>query len=477
MNMIRYYERSQGIQITTSPYLGEIDFSRLRGRKCGVDALDLISVADVLRNAFVYPPHSIYRDVKLAAFGFDPTLDLFDLADYRFEHAHGWFRKSGAVVDEAGYVDTYHRLLCEAITHSCENMAQPWLLQSGGKDSTSLVIAAAESRPETQCITYFGGGEEDEVASARAIAGKFGLRHESLACVPGRAYDRYLALVGQMPLLTADFALLSYVDLGTEIAAAGGDGIMDGVGSDGYFGAPATTRHYLLSLLARDIKLPGALFRTPPVDGNFKLSFVLSTLQMNPFERLFPGSRFSGTEVDELLGRPVAAQSARRLKAFCRAISSAPTLHERRAMSIAIAEAGAAFAKGLYTASALNLRIAYPYCDAPLSDWVYRDVPAPLRMDLKTGANKILVRKHIARHFDTLPYVASKGSFRFDLVGLARERYEQVHDFAQRTREVMPGATAWLETHRKQLDNKYHASKFYLLAITLPWLHSRLEQA
>ena len=28
--------------------------------------LDPVSVADLLRNAFVYPPHSIYEDVKLA---------------------------------------------------------------------------------------------------------------------------------------------------------------------------------------------------------------------------------------------------------------------------------------------------------------------------------------------------------------------------------------------------------------------------
>jgi hypothetical protein len=28
----------------------------------------------------------------------------------------------------------------------------------------------------------------------------------------------------------------------------------------------------------------------------------------------------------------------------------------------------------------------------------------------------------------------------------------------------------WLERNRPRLDNKYHASKFYLLAVVLPWL-------
>jgi hypothetical protein len=41
----------------------------------------------------------------------------------------------------------------------------------------------------------------------------------------------------------------------------------------------------------------------------------------------------------------------------------------------------------------------------------------------------------------------------------------------------MPGATRWLETHRDRLDNKYFASKFYLLAVTLPWLLSRMHSA
>jgi hypothetical protein len=41
---------------------------------------------------------------------------------------------------------------------------------------------------------------------------------------------------------------------------------------------------------------------------------------------------------------------------------------------------------------------------------------------------------------------------------------------------VLPGAPAWLERHRQRLDNKYDASKFYLLAVVLPWLdhHSAL---
>jgi hypothetical protein len=94
-------------------------------------------------------------------------------------------------------------------------------------------------------------------------------------------------------------------------------------------------------------------------------------------------------------------------------------------------------------------------------------------VDPKRG-DKVLVRAHIAQYFEDLPYVTSKGSFRFDICGLAALRFEQVRDFAVQTKEVLPGAVEWLDKNRCYLGNKCHASKFYLLAVTLPWIQSRL---
>ena len=99
-------------------------------------------------------------------------------------------------------------------------------------------------------------------------------------------------------------------------------------------------------------------------------------------------------------------------------------------------------------------------------------------IDPVTRTNKVLVRNHIATRFPDLPYVKRKGSFRFDVRGLAAKRFDTVHDFAVQARDVLPGAAGWLERNRRRLDNKYHASKFYLLAVVLPWiqLHRAREQ-
>jgi asparagine synthetase B (glutamine-hydrolysing) len=461
------------IQIDTSPYISEIDFSpidRLPGRDL---SLDLVSLADLLRNSFVYPPHSIYRNVKLAGTGFDPGQDMHAAPQYhyRFQSAFARSRPSAALVEENNLLKTYHRLLCRSIARKTATMQAPWLLQSGGKDSTTLAIALSETRPDTTCFTYLGGNEENEVASAILVAKKLGLRHETLICNPERAYDRYLAMLPRMPLLTADFAALSYADLVTEVRERGGDGIIDGLGADQYFGCPLHNTDRLLALLARGVRLPYALFTSRLVNRSFKLCFVLSTLQMHAFERFLPGSRFSDAEVDALLGCSISASSRQRLDTFRSDIDAAQSKEAMRRISCTILESGM-LAKGMYMARAVSLRLAYPYCDEQLREWVFHQVPDDYLIG-PGGMNKVLMRKYIAAHFKDLPYVRSKGSFRFDLRGLARRRFDQVRAFAEQAREVMPGAPAWLDANRKFLDNKYFASKFYLLAVTLPWLLDR----
>lgn len=464
--------KGERLQLNVSPAAGEADFSPLDGH-AGRGTLDPVSVADLLRNAFVYPPHSAYTDVKVAISGFDPGQDLHGNPRFHFPYQSPAqsTRPARHAVDNASLIKTYHELLRDAVARSTAHMKSPWLLQSGGKDATSMAIALAEARPDTTCITYHGGREENEVDSARFVAGQLGLRHELLVCDPGRAYDRYLAMVPQMPLLTADFAVLSYADLATEIGAQGGDGILDALGSDTYFGLPIHWRQRVKAMLARGLWLPRTVLESRLVSRNFRLCYALGTLQMDGFERSFPGSRFSDREVDLLFGREIAAQSRSRLELFRDDIAAAASMEAQRRVAATIVEA-ATFGKGMYVASAMGLRLAYPYCDTRLCNWIFHEVPDDLLIG-PGGVNKVLVRQHIGQRFQHLPYVASKGCFRFDLCGLASRRFDQVHAFAGQAQMLLPGATGWLESHRHQLGNKYFASKFYLLAIVLPWLLSR----
>lgn len=461
----------------TSPYVGEADFSALaRGDTAG-SAIDQVSLADLLRNGFVYPPHTIYRDVKNIATGFTVQGDADNEPHFHFAYqAHeAKSRPAADSISDQVLLRTYHQLLAHSVQRSTADMKHPWLLQSGGKDSTSLAIAIADVRPDTTCVTYLGGKEENEVDSARFVARRLGLRHEGLVCNPARAYDRYLAMVPRMPLLTADFATLSYMDLATEIASRNGDGIIDALGADPYFGSPLHLRDYLIIWLAKGVRIPGALLKQPLISRSFKLCFALGTIQMNAFERYFPGSRFSDAEVDALLGNHVSGLSRKRMEAFREDLEAAESAEAVRRIVLVVLEA-AGFAKGMYAAQAAGTHLAYPYCDEQFRDWIFHHVPDNRLMG-PGSVNKVLMRQHIAQHFRQLPYVQSKGSFRFNVAGLAQQRYEQVHDFARQAKALLPGATKWLEDHRHVMDNKFFASKFYLLAVALPWLLSRSTHA
>ncbi|WP_158544978.1 asparagine synthase-related protein [Dyella monticola] len=463
------------VQINTSPNSGEVDLSPLLEKNREIASLDLVSLADILRNAFVYPPHTIYRDVKIAATGFDPEQDMH--ANPRFHFAfQGELAPSRPLpntVDDHTLLQTYHQLLCEAVERSTADMRSPWFLQSGGKDSTSMAIAVADARPDTTCLTYLGGNEENEVASACFVAEQLGLRHETLVCNPSRAYDRYLSLLPRMPLLSADFAALSYIDLATEIHLDEGDGIIDALGSDQYFGVPLHRQDRVLALMARGLPVPQSLFQSRFVSGSFKLCFALATLQMNEFERYFPGSRFSDKEVDELFGWNISASSRQRMDTFHADIHAAASAEAVRRISLVVGES-AHLAKGMLASQALSLHLAYPYADARFRDWIFHHVPDD-RLIGPGGVNKVLMRQYIAQRFEQLPYVQTKGCFRFDLRGLAKQRFDQVYAFAQQMQSLLPGAPRWLEAHRHHMGNKYFASKFYLLAMILPWILSRMR--
>ena len=140
-----------------------------------------------------------------------------------------------------------------------------------------------------------------------------------------------------------------------------------------------------MSWLALGMRLPHITNELPLVSRNILLSYGLSTLQMDPVERIFPGSRFTDAEVDALFGRPIAQRSVERLEVFRDAFEAARSPDERVAMALTVAGGTGGFAKGLCAAAALSLQSAFPFCDFELREWMYRQVPRDqLRFDSLT---------------------------------------------------------------------------------------------
>jgi hypothetical protein len=63
------------------------------------------------------------------------------------------------------------------------------------------------------------------------------------------------------------------------------------------------------------------------------------------------------------------------------------------------------------------------------------------------------------------------------LGGLAPDRLVHVPALDHQASVVLPGEVRLLVRIRGRLGNKYHASKFYLLAIVLPWICEHHKKA
>lgn len=426
----------------------------------GASEIDLISIADILRNGFATPPYTVSGRVRLD--GCDEVTDLV------VERQH----ETKDDMEGIDYIDAYHKVLCGVMRSACGGHRSPWLLQSGGKDSLSLAIALAEEFPGSNCITYSGGREEDEVASARYAAGRLGLRHQVIIGDCDRAYRSYLSRVKDMPLITGDAALLSYFDIMSALSSSSCDAVIDGIGSDIYFGYACSQRQRWELRLALGLRGIDAICGLPGVRRSFLACYFLSTLTMIEAQRTLPASRFADQEVDSIMGREMSTLSRRRMEIVVSQSSAAKKF--RRSLLLAMKEIGGAAAKGTYAAAAYDIPVIFPFMDRQMVGWTREKLPAWLRRDPHSSINKVVVRQHIDRHLGVLPYVEKKGCFRFDLVTLATTHFDVVMDMAKSTRnDVLPNAERWLIGHRKDMTNKYFASKFYLLAVLLPWINSR----
>jgi asparagine synthetase B (glutamine-hydrolysing) len=427
-------------------------------------SLDPISIADILRFGFVTPPYTVARRLQLTS-----CEHVLRSAVAASRQAYESRHESS---DLDSYVRVYHDLLCDVLKVVGERAKHPYLLQSAGKDSTSLAIAMADALPNVTCLTYCGASEEDEAESAGAIAEQLGLRHTVVRSDIHRAYDSYLHKVAGMPLITGDPAMLSYFDIIAGIGEDPCDTLVDGIGSDIYFGYIADGRKRLEEMLALELGSMARICEWRGVRRSKYLCYALSTFAMPRAHRILPTSRFTDAEVDALMGRKLSLASQTRFDDTIVGINAPP--EAVRNLVLTLREIAAPIAKGSYAAMAHGLFVAYPYMDSRLIHWVRDSLPDRFRWDPRRRVNKVLVRRHIERRLGVLPYVRKKGSFHFDLATFAKHHVVHVMDMARAWGgDLLPGAERWLMDHRNDFGNKYFASKFYLLAILLPWIGSR----
>jgi len=154
------------IRIPASPYAGEADFSVLNTFGVGGGtSIDMVSLADLLRNSFVYPPHTIYNDVNILTTGFAVQHGTQDELRFHLDYqsAAATMRPPSHVVSDDALLRSYHQRLAQAVERCTTHLKSPWFLQSGGKDSTSMAIAVADVVPMPRALRIWVAGRRTKL--------------------------------------------------------------------------------------------------------------------------------------------------------------------------------------------------------------------------------------------------------------------------------------------------------------------------
>lgn len=367
-------------------------------------------VADFLHFLYIPAPGTIYKDVEAVLPGEAVCFDGKNIT----KRALGRRKVNGAQPAGAGktpeeFLGRYERLLEKSVRGACPKDSKAVLLLSGGKDSSSLAVAASLGKLNNiEAVTLgFHDSAIDETEDARTVAGHLGIPFTAMKFTAEEYFDLlpgYAACLGQplgdaaaMPLYAAVKKLSGRYDL-----------FIDGTGNDRYFGIPTTWQEDVAWQAHRC--LPG-LDRLPwsALAAGLSYSFdsISRSLGRRREEQFVSWKGFSARELEALTGmRP--DWSARGVYRIYESSSSAMD-HKTRTLC-EIWEPEAAYRKAVQTANFHGKTVRYPFLDADLVDYS-EGLPVGLRSSGRT--NKIIIRMLLQKYLPVSALSKRKGAFHF----------------------------------------------------------------
>ena len=249
---VRYLTVMNG-QIVASEIISDVILARqMAGLPIEVDNS---SISHLLHDGFVPQPFTVYRDIFAISVGFSASIVGGEI-HFKCEFP---FRLARSRADQVGDPRVLLGHLSEAVAEACSGRPNPILLLSAGLDSTALAMAAKHGgRDDLLCVTYGERESQSEVAHARTVCKRLGLRHEThILDVQSKAVRQSMTnYAAAVPEPCADPALIATV---SATAACGGRNaiVLDGSGSDFYFWSPPRWLDLLKIRLAPG-RLPGA---------------------------------------------------------------------------------------------------------------------------------------------------------------------------------------------------------------------------
>lgn len=373
-------------------------------------AISSQGVADFLHFLYIPAPGTIYRDVEAVLPGEAVCFDGKNIIKKALgrRKANG-SQSTGAEKTPEEFLGRYERLLEKSVRNACPEDAKAALLLSGGKDSSSLAIAASLGKLDNIEALTLGFHESaiDETEDARAVAGHLGIPFTAMKFTAEEYFDLlpgYAACLGQ-PL--GDAAALPLYAAMRKLSGRY-DRFIDGTGNDRYFGIPTTWQEDVAWQAHRS--LPG-LDRLPwgALAAGLSYSFdsISRSLGRRREEQFVSWKGFSARELEALTGMRPDWGSRGVYRIYER--SSSAMDHKTRTLC-EIWEPEAAYRKAVQTANFHGKTVRYPFLDSGLVEYS-EGLPAELRSSGRT--NKVIIRMLLEKNLPASVLRKKKGAFQF----------------------------------------------------------------
>jgi asparagine synthase (glutamine-hydrolysing) len=393
---------------THLPALGNIDVC------CQVDRT---GIAQFLHFLYVPSPRTALEGVSCVPIG-KAVMVTRQGAEVRSLHSRipdpFWRERcdGGTKRDSHEPLSHFDDILTSAVLERSAPIGRTAIFLSGGKDSSSLCIAASKIDPHRYLAVTVGFDDEsvDESSDAALVAQHLGMDHIVLKFTVDDyvgALEDFLRAHGQPFGDPAGLpAYLAAKSLPPECEA-----ILDGTGSDSYMGVPVTwfdevyltlpiVRYFAL-LLTRCVsdnvqgRVGGLIRRLGKPLREFSVSW--DGWSEREIRRLFKmDARLTETELSRLVKLQAAAARHPvefKTKVMCR-----------------IWEPDTVYRKTVQAANYLGLPVGFPLADTRLAG-LFATLPDDLRLSRRT--NKVLLRAHLSRYLPKRIVEKPKGSFVF----------------------------------------------------------------
>jgi len=297
------------------------------------------------------------------------------------------------------------------------------------------------------------------------MANGLGFNHQTIEPDFKLEYELFKSYQLKTLGITGDFALIPYIHANSKYIKEGSI-VIDGLGNDMYMGYVSPKIERILMLLS----MPKLKHFEPFLCiNNEYISYLLSSVFLHPYERLFPGSKLSAPEISKITGNKYKDRHNQYFDDLYKTLDKDDF---RVAVRSRLCDNTMFQMKGELSSSAYNNEIFFPFTDPELVDY-YFNLPMEFRYNKKEGINKVLLRKLIGEKIEIDDFFKVKSGFRYDMPSFISTNFPEIkNDILNCKLFNSNEIESWLYSVEKVKNNYVVSCKIYIVTTLATWFNA-----